>query len=56
MAYVQRKISFVGTPDTNPETKPVLGRLCGREVSHPPLHRLQEGALVSALALSVLLR
>jgi uncharacterized protein len=22
MAYVQRKISFVGTPDTNPETKP----------------------------------
>ena len=22
MAYVQRKIPFVGTPDTNPETKP----------------------------------
>jgi uncharacterized OB-fold protein len=22
MAYVQRKISFVGTPETNPETKP----------------------------------
>ena len=22
MAYVQRKIQFVGTPDTNPETKP----------------------------------
>jgi hypothetical protein len=22
MAFVQRKISFVGTPDTNPETKP----------------------------------
>src|SRR5206468_1570883 len=22
MAYVQRKVPFVGTPDTNPETKP----------------------------------
>ena len=22
MAYIQRKIPFVGTPDTNPETKP----------------------------------
>ena len=22
MAYVQRKIPFVGSPDTNPETKP----------------------------------
>jgi len=29
MAYIQRKISFVGTPDTNPETKPFFDGAAG---------------------------
>ena len=32
MAYVARKISFVGTPDTNPETKPFFDGAAGGKV------------------------
>ena len=41
MAYVQRKVSFVGTPDTNPETKPywdgcAAGAVVRRQASPQP--------------------
>ena len=42
MAYVARKIQFVGTPDTNPETKPFFDGIGRRQADGPPLHKLQE--------------
>ena len=44
MAYVQRKIPFVGTPDTNPETKPFWDGCAAGKFLLPPLHVVQEGA------------
>ena len=50
MAYVQRKIPFVGTPETNPETKPFFDGCAAGKLMLTPLHVVQEGALVSARA------
>ena len=35
MAYVQRKVSFTGTPDTNPETKPFWDGCMARKLIIP---------------------
>ena len=48
MAYVQRKIPFVGTPDTNPETKPFFDGCAAGKLVLPPLQGYRKVHLVSA--------
>ena len=48
MAYVQRKIPFVGTPETNPETKPFFDGCAAGKLMLPSVQGYRKVHLVSA--------